>query len=310
MIWYNTMGTNTVPINNCLWVYKDNHGTFICWSGTEPNAQVNNFSWVFITSKTVHLSIYPSICLYFYRSISWSIDRLIDGLISWLVGPSVYPSIGCWVGCWVGWLVDWSVDPSVHLSVSRLVRLMLSYPFVHPLVRPSVCWSFRYSIHLYFNWSFSPSVHWSVRQCVDLYFHLSTYPSICKSIQTSVGLFVYLSIRPSVFPFIRCSIRAFVRLSFGLSIRLFVGQPIRWSVCPFTGPLVCLVIHRSVGPSFHALVSWSVVLLVRPSVHMCFIYFLRICLFIWLFWHCISQSLRAQTCVVGGVQGALFCNSH
>ena len=64
------MGTNTVPINKCVWVYKDSHGTFICWNNTDPDDQVNYFYWVFITSKTVRLSIYPSICLYVYPSIS------------------------------------------------------------------------------------------------------------------------------------------------------------------------------------------------------------------------------------------------
>ena len=104
------MGTTTVPVPKCVWVYKDINGTFICWSGTDPDAQVNYFSWVFITSESFYPpvcpSVYPSVCI----SISWSID--------WLINQSVGRSVCLSIHLSVGGLSDWSVDPSVHLSVS------------------------------------------------------------------------------------------------------------------------------------------------------------------------------------------------
>ena len=79
------MGTTTVPVPKRVWVYKDINGTFICWSGTDPDARVNYFSWVFITSETVCLSIHLSI----RPPIRQLVDRLVDRLTSQLVNQSV-----------------------------------------------------------------------------------------------------------------------------------------------------------------------------------------------------------------------------
>ena len=52
MRWPDTMGTTTVTVPKYGGVYKYIDDTFIPWYSTEPDAQVNCLSWVFITNKT------------------------------------------------------------------------------------------------------------------------------------------------------------------------------------------------------------------------------------------------------------------